>query len=77
MSLEKCKACSDYFKWDDDVIQVDNDYYHKDCVTLYPTGYCAFLYEDYLGETENDDGDMAFSLLSKGEYIDLDEEETE
>ncbi|HHB0756531.1 hypothetical protein ACPTFN_12935 [Enterococcus faecalis] len=77
MSLEKCKACSDYFKWDDDVIQVDNDYYHRDCVTLYPTGYCAFLYEDCLGETENDDGDMAFNLLSKGTYIDLDEEEVE
>ncbi|MGQ4233992.1 hypothetical protein [Enterococcus faecalis] len=77
MSLEKCKACSDYFKWDDDVIQVDNDYYHKDCVTLYPTGYYAFIGEDCLGVTENDGGSLACSLLNEGTYIDLDEEETE
>lgn len=53
--MEKCKACSDYFKWDDEVIEVDDEYYHKDCVTLYPTGYVAFLDDDCLGETENAD----------------------
>ena len=75
--LKYCNACDDPFKWDDEIIQVDNDYYHKGCVTLYPTGYCAFIDDNYLGETENSDGDMAYSLLSENEYVDLDEQEEE
>ncbi|WEL45971.1 hypothetical protein P0G38_09305 [Enterococcus casseliflavus] len=68
--MEKCKACSDYFKWDDEVIEVDDEYYHKDCVTLYPTGYVAFLDYDCLGETENADGTTAYSIFEEGQYID-------
>ena len=68
--MEKCKVCSDYFKWDDEVIEVDDEYYHKDCVTLYPTGYVAFLDDDFLGETENADGTTAYSILEEGKYID-------
>lgn len=68
--MEKCKACSDYFEWDDEVIEVDDEYYHKDCVALYPTVYVAFLNGDCLGETENADGTMAYSIFDDGQYID-------
>ena len=60
----KCKACEDLFEWDDIVIVVDDDIYHKDCLELYPTGFFAMLDGEPLGETENEDGDMAC------EYID-------
>lgn len=71
MAYKKCQSCLEEFKWDDEVIEVRDEYYHKDCVTLYPTGYVAFLDEDCLGETENEDGCMASGFLEEGEYIDV------
>ena len=65
----ECSACKDPFVWDDDVILVNDELYHKDCVTLYPTGFVAFLDDQCLGETDNEDGSMAF------EYIDFPDED--
>lgn len=59
----KCKACDDEFQWQDKVIIVNDNLYHKDCVTLYPTGFVAFLDEECIGETENEDGQMAFEII--------------
>ncbi|MCP1159316.1 hypothetical protein [Bacillus infantis] len=61
--MNKCVACDDKFKWDDQVVIVDDDPYHKDCLDLYPTGYYAFLGDKPLGETENEDGQMAYELI--------------
>jgi hypothetical protein len=61
--LNRCVACKDEFRWNDDVIIVDDNLYHKDCVTLYPTGYVAFIDDDFLGETENEDGQMACEII--------------
>lgn len=71
--LKKCKACEDPFHWNDDVIEVNDEFYHKNCVELYPTGYFAMLDGEPLGETENEDGSSAFEILDDGEYL----EETE
>ena len=60
---KSCKACDDEFLWNDDVIVVDDELYHKDCVTLYPTGFIAFIDGECLGETENEDGQMAFEII--------------
>jgi len=73
--LKKCSACEDPFKWSDDVIAVNDEYYHKNCVELYPTGQFAMLDDEPLGETENDDGDMAFEIFEDGEYVDAEDEE--
>lgn len=56
------------FQWNDDVVVVDDEFYHKDCVELYPTGYYAMLDGEPLGETENDDGQPAYDIFSEGEY---------
>ena len=73
--LIKCSVCNGYFNWDDDVVIVDDEYYHKNCVELYPTGQFAMLDDEPLGETENDDGDMAFEIFEDGEYVDAEDEE--
>lgn len=75
--LIECASCMESFKWDDDVIQVKDKYYHEKCVTLYPTGFLAFLDGDCLGETENDNGEMAYSIFDEGQYIDSEESEAE
>lgn len=66
--LKRCNACEETFTWNEDVILVNDDVYHKDCVSLYPTGYFAMLDGEPLGETENDDGSSAYDILEEGEY---------
>lgn len=61
--MSKCTACNDAFVWNDYVIIVDDEVYHKECIELYPTGYFAMLDGEPLGETENDDGEMAFEII--------------
>jgi hypothetical protein len=67
--IKHCKACEEPFNWDDDVVEVKNEFYHKDCVSLYPTGYFAMLDDEPLGETENEDGSIAFEILEEDEYL--------
>ncbi len=67
-NLKECGACRETFQWDSDVIEVRDKYYHKNCVDLYPVGYFAMLDDEPLGETENDDGSMAFEIFEEGEY---------
>lgn len=61
--MSKCKACDDSFKWNDDVIDVADNLYHKDCLNLYPTGFVAYLDDEFLGEPENEDGQMACEII--------------
>ena len=67
--LKQCKACEDTFSWNDVIIVVNDELYHKDCVSLYPTGFYAMLDDEPLGETENEDGEMACEILDEGEYL--------
>lgn len=66
--LKRCKACEETFSWQDEVILVNDEVYHKDCVQLYPTGYVAYIDDEFLGETENEDGSSAYDILDEGEY---------
>ena len=61
--LAKCKECNEDFKWDSKIIIVNDEPYCDDCVKLYPTGYVAFIGDDWIGETENDDGQDACELF--------------
>lgn len=61
---KKCESCEEPFKWDDNVVLVGEDLYHEDCVTLYPTGYVAFIGDDFIGETTNEDGQLAYELIN-------------
>lgn len=61
--MNKCKACDDPFVWNDYVVIVEDDHYHKDCVDLHPISYFAMIGEEPLGETENEDGQMACEIM--------------
>lgn len=62
--MKKCKACEDGFRWEDKVVVVNDEIYHDGCVTLYPTGFVAFIGDEFLGETENDDGSDASDYVN-------------
>lgn len=59
----KCAACSDPFEWDDTAVIVGDDVYHNHCIDLYPTGFVAYIDGEWIGETENDDGQMAYDVI--------------
>lgn len=67
--MKKCEVCGENFSWNSEVVIIDDSLYHKDCISLYPTGYYAMLDGEPLGETENEDGEMAFEILDDGEYV--------
>lgn len=59
----ECAACKDPFRWSDEVIVVNDEIYHKDCVDIVPLSYGALLDGEFLGETENEDGSMACDFI--------------
>lgn len=69
--MKKCEECYQTFKWDDDVVSVNEYYYHKDCVEMVPSGYVAFVNDEFLGEVEYED--MACFVLDTDDYLESDE----
>lgn len=59
----ECTACEEHFVWNDEVILVNDELYHKSCLKLYPTGFVAYLGDECLGETENEDGSSACEYI--------------
>jgi hypothetical protein len=64
--MTKCTECLDVFKWDDDVVNVGYVYFHKKCVELVPSGYVAYVNDEYIGEVEHED--MACLVLDTDDY---------
>ena len=69
--MKKCDECTEVFKWDDDVVNVDGRYLHKKCVELVPNGYVAYVNDEYIGEVEYEDS--AFLILNDGDYLEGEE----
>lgn len=65
--MKKCDKCVEVFKWDDDVANVDDRYFHKECVELVPSSYVAFANDEFIGEVEYEDS--AFLALNDGDYL--------
>lgn len=60
---KECVACNDKFRWNDEVILVNDELYHKDCVKIFPMGYFVMLDGEPLGESENEDGELACEYI--------------
>ena len=70
--IRRCEECLEEFNWDDQVVNVEGNLYHDDCIELYSNGFVAFdVSGNFLGETETE-GSMAYDVLEEGEYIDDD-----
>lgn len=69
VELKRCKECKETFKWDDDVLMHGDNVYHKECVEVFPISYgIQVIGGDYIGESDNDDGQSAYDALRPGEY---------
>lgn len=76
VELKRCSVCTETFLWDDDVLLHGNDAYHKKCVDVFPIAYgISIPGGDYVGESDNEDGEIAYSALEAGEYEEDEEEE--
>ena len=70
--MKKCDECLETFKWDDDVVNVDDNYFHKSCVEIVPIGYVAYVNGEHIGEVEYED--MACFILDTDDYEEDDSE---
>lgn len=79
MAIKKCRECLEEIEELDEIISIDNEYYHTDCVKLYPTGYIALTHEgDMVGEVDDDsDGQLACLVLDEGEYLEEDDDDVD
>lgn len=76
VELKRCEQCEKTFKWDDELVSSGDNFYHKECVHVFPIAYgIQLLNGDYIGESDVEDGEMAFHLLNDGEYEENEEEE--
>lgn len=64
--MKTCDECVETFKWDDDVVIVGDRYFHKKCVEMVPSGYVAYVNDEYIGEVEHED--MACLILDTDDY---------
>jgi len=69
--VKKCDECSETFNWNDDVVNVENRYFHRKCVDIVPVGYVAYVDGEFLGEVEYED--MACLILNDGDYVEGEE----
>ncbi|HAQ8926893.1 hypothetical protein PMV48_19545 [Enterococcus avium] len=72
--MKKCPICESNFKQFEDIVEVENTYYHEDCLEIEPVKYCAYNpneddEDSFLGQFENDDKSWASDLLDEGDYM--------
>jgi|GEM_PF-1301332 len=73
--IKKCAHCLEEIQSCEEIFEMDNKIYHKDCVELHPIQYVVFLNDECIGTIDADDVQFSDDLLNEGEYIDLEEEE--
>lgn len=65
--MKRCDECVEVFKWDDDVVNIGDRCFHRDCVELVPSSYVAFVNGEFIGEVEYEDS--AYLILNDGDYL--------
>ncbi len=65
--MKRCEECYQTFKWDEDVVNVNDDYYHKNCVEMVPVEHVAYVNGEYIGVVEYED--MACFILDTDDYL--------
>lgn len=70
--MKACNECLETFKWDDDVVNVGEHYFHSQCVELVPSEHVAFVNDEYIGVVEYED--TACFILNTEDYEEDDSE---
>lgn len=72
-SVKNCPICEKCFTSFEDVVEIDDKYFHEECIEIIPVKYCAYIPGDYeegfLGEFEENDKSWASNLMDEGTYI--------
>lgn len=66
--MMRCEECLENFRWNDDVVNTGDSYFHEKCVELVPSGYVVYVNDEYVGEVEYED--MACLILNEEDYLD-------
>lgn len=68
--MKKCLVCDQNFEAIEEVVMIDEEFYHDKCVDLAPIEWAAFRHDgEFVGTVTDDDKDMAFDLMDEGDYL--------
>lgn len=72
--MKKCPICEEVFHGFDDIIIVENTYYHEKCLDVIAVRFCAYNPNDddedsFLGQFDLDDKTWASYIMEDGEYL--------
>lgn len=72
--MKTCPICEKAFRQFEDVVKIENKFYHDDCLEVMPIKYCAYNpneddEESFIGQFECDDKSWASDMMDDGEYL--------
>ena len=68
--MKKCLVCDRNFVEIDEVVSINDEFYHSKCVDFAPIKWAVFRHDDeFIGVAADDDKGMAFDLMDEGDYI--------
>lgn len=71
--MKKCPVCEKTLASFDDIVRINDQFYHEDCIEIVPAKYRAYIPgeggEGYIGEFTEDDKSWSSDLLEDGEYL--------
>lgn len=72
--MMKCPICEKAFRQFEDVVKIDNKFYHEGCLEVIPIKYCAYNpneddEESFIGQFDPDDKSWASDMMNDGDYL--------
>lgn len=72
--MMKCPICKKAFRQFEDVVKIDNKFYHEECLEVIPIKYCAYNpneddEESFIGQFDPDDKSWASYMMKDGDYL--------
>lgn len=72
--MKTCPICEKAFRQFEDVVKIENKFYHDDCLEVMPIKYCAYnpnedAEENFIGQFDRDDKSWASDMMDDGDYL--------
>lgn len=72
--MKKCPICEKVFREFDNTVEMENKFYHENCLEIVPVKFYAYNpneddYASYIGQFDPDDKSWASDRMNKGDYL--------
>lgn len=72
--MKKCPICEKQFREFEDIVEIDDKFYHENCLEIVPIKYCAYNpneddSEGFIGQFDRDDKSWVSDRMNDGDYL--------